>query len=81
MKWLDTLRTYLGHDEDLELKTHPLDPEGAERAFKSAKNALDEAKQRRLEAEKVRSSLNRLNTRNHYGESIMISMMPRERRS
>lgn len=79
MTWLTKLRTYLGHDEEL-FYNDISDPREVQEALASAKSALDDARKRRDETRKISSRLADLNERNHYGESIMLSMMPREGR-
>jgi hypothetical protein len=78
--WLTKLRTYLGQDE---APSHPPE-EGcskeAEAALESAQMALISSKQRRVQTTEVASSLAALNSRNHYGESIYLAMMPKEKR-
>lgn len=79
MSWLTKLRTHLGYDENdrEETKTNPLE---AQAAYDRAKQALDEARGRREETRNISIMLSDLNRRNHYGESIMLSMMPKEGR-
>lgn len=79
MTWLTKLRTYLGHDE-LRVVDNYNDPEEAQRAYDDAKQALEDARGRREETRRISAMLADLNRRNHYGESIMLSMMPREGR-
>lgn len=79
MKWLTKLRTFLGHDEEF-ISTEIADEKSsreAEEAFQRAQEALHEATRRRGEARQITQVLNTLNSRNHYGESIMIAMMPK----
>lgn len=81
MSWFDKLRTYLGHDEIVLFDPRASDPQEAVRAYESAKQALGEARHRQEETKKIGMLLADLNERNHYGESIMLSMLPKERRS
>lgn len=77
MIWLRKLRIYLGYDEE-----SPVSPDGQNspetiQFLENAKSALDDAKLRRVEVQKVTSSLANLNKRNHYSESIEKAMMRR----
>lgn len=81
MKWLTRLRTYLGYDELPDTGGKTGDLEEATRAYESARQALSDAKRRQLETKRIGSLLADLNERNHYGESIMLSMLPKERRT
>lgn len=79
MKWLSNLQTLFGHDEPKEVDNK----EGVAQAttlLDNARKALDEARQRKVETTKVSSSLVVLNGINHYGESIFLAMMPREKK-
>lgn len=80
MKWLTKLRTRLGYEEP----TQTINLDGRKEAITARDNAwaaLGEARQRREEVHKVTTSLAELRARNHFGESIEIAMMRREKRS
>jgi hypothetical protein len=80
MTWLTKLRTHLGHDEPT-----PVPPDGssnleAELFLHKARQAYQEAQGRREEARVITSNLVAINTRNHFGESIELAMMPKEKK-
>jgi hypothetical protein len=81
MTWLTALRTYLGHDENLFVPPDPNSKRESAEALIKAQAALNTSKARQQEIRKVTSTLVDLNRSNHYGESIYLAMMPREKRS
>lgn len=78
MTWLTKLRTYLGHDETITSADASSDDE-ARQYYEKAQAALGEARQRREDIREVSTSLAELRVRNHFGESIELAMMRREK--
>jgi hypothetical protein len=82
VSWLSQIRTYLGHDRDpFIVAPDENEVEEVTRIRESAKNALDQAQNRRAEVHEVTTSLASLRARNHFGESIQLAMMPRRTES
>ena len=80
MTWLaKKLKAYIGPEEQPVVPTVDESAKQTIEYFKSAQQALGEAEQRRAEAREVVTSLSKLRSRNHFGESIHLAMMPRER--
>jgi hypothetical protein len=79
MAWLTHLRTYLGYDEPLISGLHDDGTEEARKALRRASSALNEAQHRREEVRAVTKDLAQLRARNHFGESIELAMMRKEK--
>jgi hypothetical protein len=79
MTWLTKLRTYLGHDEVIVNPPNSDSLSEAKSTLEAARAALMTAQERRDQVREVTSSLVDIRARNHFGESIELAMMRRER--
>ena len=81
MTWLTKLRIHLGYDEPPNVPPDAGVSEEAIQAYSNSRSALEAARKRQEEVREVTSSLAKLRARNHFGESIELAMMRREKRA
>ncbi len=80
MSWLEKIRKRLGYDDSLPEPPDENEALEASAILQNAKTAFDRTQKQTAEVQVVTTSLASLRTRNHFGESIQLAMMPRGNR-